>query len=135
MWYDGSKDKKQDDFIDEIPSIPVQASNEHVSKPKETDFNKLVGGAEKGGLLASMGVSKEETRAAANQMSEYESEDDMAQEIGEPQDKNKANDSAQYNTQEEKEMEDQRQAIEDEFKKLYEKDPELRAALVKSDVS
>lgn len=32
-------------------------------------------------------------------------------------------------------MEDQRQAIEDEFKKLYEKDPELRAALVKSDVN
>jgi len=31
-----------------------------------------------------MGVSKEETRAAANQMSEYESEDDMAHEIGEP---------------------------------------------------
>lgn len=28
-----------------------------------------------------MGVSKEETRAAANQMSEYESEDDSAQEI------------------------------------------------------
>ena len=80
MWFqDGYKDKKEDDFIDEIPSIPTQNAGPGV-KPKETDFNKLVGN-EKGGLLASMGVSKEETRAAANQMSEYESEDDYAQEF------------------------------------------------------
>lgn len=48
----------------------------------------------------------------------------------------KANESAgQYNTQEEKEIEDQRQEIEDEFRKLYEKDPELRDALAKQDIN
>lgn len=42
MWLEN---EKQDDFIDEIPSIPVQGTTtDAVSKPKETDFNKLVGG-------------------------------------------------------------------------------------------
>jgi len=42
MWLENDK---QDDFIDEIPSIPVQTTTvDAVSKPKETDFNKLVGG-------------------------------------------------------------------------------------------
>ena len=44
-----------------------------------------------------MGVSKEETRAAANQMSEYESEDDYAQEM----EAKKSTAANEYNTQEE----------------------------------
>lgn len=78
-----------------------------------------------------MGVSKEETRAAANQMSEYESEDDYAQEM----EAKKATAANEYNTQEEPTEEEQMQQIEDKFKELYEKDPELRAALEKSNIS
>ena len=78
-----------------------------------------------------MGVSKEETRAAANQSEYDDSEDDFAQDM----DKKKIEIIEDPTADDDLKEEEMKQEVLDQFDVLYNKDPELREALSKSKVS
>lgn len=71
---DDDNNKDSTDMLDDIPTINETnvESNAHNAlqnnfkiDQEDDAFNKVVGGNDKGGLLASAGISKEETRKAA----------------------------------------------------------------------
>jgi len=142
--------KKHDDLLDEIPTI-CMANND---APGQKDaFNKIVGNKEKGGLLASTGISKEEARAYAQKgLDVYDSvgsaEDNLPAfkkkvkmaEVGaagkrKDTDEELLNRTRSSGMSEVEVSEEQRATIEEQFKMLYEKDPDLRKALSKSDIN
>jgi hypothetical protein len=85
---DGKAGQDSTDLLDEIPTINEtkvesnagNAMQNNFKIDQEDQFNKVVGGTEKGGLLASAGISKEETRKAAEKG--VEDEDDNEYEYG-----------------------------------------------------
>ena len=74
-------DKNSPDLLDDIPSInetkvqsnAANAMKDNFNMDQEDAFNKVVG-TEKGGLLGAAGISKEETRKAAEKGVEDEDE-------------------------------------------------------------
>lgn len=91
---DDDKNKNSNDLLDDIPSINEikvggdnsRAIQNNFKIDQEDAFNKVVGGSDKGGLLASAGISKEETRKAAEKG--VEDEDEYGTEESEGMDKN-----------------------------------------------
>lgn len=81
---DDDEGKESDnDLLNNIPSIGMDAADgEH-----EDAFNKVMGGGnskEKGGLLGSLGITKEETREAAKGIEDIDDLDDYDLEDMEP---------------------------------------------------